>query len=159
MKIQVVLDIGGCSNAQILIDGDRYVTSMTDNPYFASTAIAELLTSCTIAITNLRAPINAPVSSTKTDNVRIARDALNRNLTALRSKVEEVANDPSVPETKRVEIAHSAGMDVKDQVHPQRLRFIVSNTEVSGRCILQHKVAQKRTNGNIPLTLLILRNG
>ena len=132
MKIQVVLSLGSCSNAQVLIEGDRYMTSMTGNAYFTPPAIVEVITACKTAITNLRAAINAAPSNSKTDNIRIARDVLDRSLTMLRGKVEDVANAPSVPDTKRIEIVHSAGMDVKDQVHVQRRRFTVSNTEVSG---------------------------
>ena len=132
MKIQIVLGLGSCSNAQVLIDGDHYVTCMTGNTYFAPTAITEVLTACKTAITNLRAAINAPVSGTKTDSVKITRDAVDRNLTILGGKVEEVANDPSIPDAKRVEIVHSAGMDAKNQAHPQRRKFTVSPAGISG---------------------------
>ncbi len=132
MKIQVVLSLGSCSNAQVLIDGDRYVTSMTGNTYFAPAAITDILTTCQTSITNLRAAINAPISSIRTDNIKIARDALDRNLTMLGAKVEEVANDPTIADALRVEIAHSAGMDVKNQIRPQKHQFTVANTEISG---------------------------
>lgn len=145
MKIQVVLGLGRCSNAQVLIDGDQYVTCMTGNPYFAAPAVTEAVTASKTDITNLRAAINAPVSSTKTDNVRMARDTLDRSLGVLRAKVEEVANDPSIPDAKRIAIVHSAGMDTKSQTRPSRHRFTVSNTENSG---VVHLTAQGCANAH-----------
>lgn len=145
MKIKVVLGLASCSNAQVLIDGDYYVVSMTGNPYFAAAAIVELLTGVKASLKTLRDAINAPPSNAKGDTVRNARDAVDRHLTILAGKVEEVANDPAVPDTKRVEIAHSAGMDVKTQVHPQRHKFTVSNTEISGTVYL---TAQGRAKGH-----------
>lgn len=139
MKIQVVLGLGSCSNAQVLINGDHYVTCMTGNAYFAAAPIVQALANCRTAIANLRAAINAPVSASKTDVVRLAREVLDRNLTILGAKVEEVANDPAIPDAKRIEIVHSAGMETKDQGHVQRRKFSVSNTEVSG---MVHLTAQ-----------------
>ena len=44
MKIQIVLGLGKCSNAEILIDGENYITCMIDNPNFTSVTITEALT-------------------------------------------------------------------------------------------------------------------
>jgi hypothetical protein len=139
MKVKVVLGLGKCSNAQVLVDGDNYTTSMTGNPHFAATSIVEQVTATKTAVTALRAAINAPVSSTRTDNIRMARDTVDREITTLGSKVEEVANDPSVPDSQRVEIVHSAGMDTKDQAHRSKLSFTVADTEISGTVHLTAK--------------------
>lgn len=139
MKIQVVLGLRNRSNPQVLIDGDYYITCMTGNTYFDSAAIIEVLINSKDAIIALRAAINAPVSDTKTDIIRSARIRVNYFLTSLGHKVEEVANHPDIPDIKRIEIAHSAGMDVKNQVHPQRHRFTVRNTGISG---MLHLTAQ-----------------
>lgn len=132
MKVQVVLNLRDSSNAQVLIDADHYTTDMTGNLNFTATDITTQVTATKTAVTNLRAAINAATSDTKTDNIKIARDVLDRNLTKLASKVEDVANDPSTADTNRVNIVHSAGMNVKDQVHPQKRVFSASNGEISG---------------------------
>jgi hypothetical protein len=145
MKIIVVLGLGDCSNAQVLIDGDRYVANMTGNAHFAAAPIVEQIGICRTSVSNLRLAINAPRSDTRSDNIRIARDVLDRNLSILGAKVEEIANDPSIPDTKRVEIVHSAGMAVKNQVHPGKHKFTVKNTEVRGTV---HLTAQGGANSH-----------
>jgi hypothetical protein len=132
MKVKVVLGLAKRSDAQVLIDGDKYTTSMTGNDHFTEASVVEQVNTAKDAVTDLRTAKNAPVSSTKTDNIRIARDALDRALTTLGARVEEVANNPSIPDAQRVEIVHSAGMDAKDQVHPSKHRFTVRDTEISG---------------------------
>ena len=132
MKVQVVLKLGSCSNAQVLINGDHYVNCMTGNPHFEDPATVALVTTCKTCVTGLRAAINAILSESKTDNIRIARDALDRNFTMLGARVEEVANDPSIPDSQREEIVHSAGMETKNQAHRGKNVFSVKNTKVSG---------------------------
>jgi hypothetical protein len=132
MKIKVALKLASCSNSQLLVKGDHYVNSMTGNAHFAAPSIADHVAICKTDVTNLRAAINAPMSDTKMDNIRIARDALIRDLTVLGTKVEEVANDPSLPDSKRLEIVHSAGMEAKDQVHPAKHVFSAENSNISG---------------------------
>jgi hypothetical protein len=132
MKIKVALKLSICSNSQVLVNGDRYVNCMTGNAHFAAPATVELVTTCKTDVTNLRAAINAPMSDTKADNIRIARDALDRNLTMLAARVEEVANDPSIPDAQREEIVHSAGMEVKNQGRPGKHVFAAVNTALSG---------------------------
>ena len=132
MRIIVALKLAICGNAKMLINGDRYVNCMTGNAHFQSLKSVELVAKCKICVTNLRTAINAPKSETKTDNIRIARDALDRSLTMLGANVEHVANDPSILDSQRVEIVHSTGMEIKSQVHRGRFVFSVKNTDVSG---------------------------
>jgi hypothetical protein len=139
MKIKVVLGLADCSNAQVLVKGDDYTTCMTGNLRFAAIPIVEQVTKTKTSITDLRATLNAPPSNTRTDNIRTARDTVDRNITILGSKVEEVANDPSVADSERLEIVHSAGMDAKDQAHRSKLSFIVADTEISGTVHLTAK--------------------
>ena len=132
MKIKVALKLASCSNSQVLVNGDHYVTCMTGNAHFAAVSIVDHVAICKTDVINLRAAINAPMSDTKTDKIRIARDAVDRDFTILGTKVEEVANDSSLPDSKRLEIVHSAGMEAKDQVHPAKHVFMVVNSNVSG---------------------------
>jgi hypothetical protein len=132
MKIQVVLKLSSRSNAQILIDGQHYVVCMTGNPYFAAEEDVALVATCKGSITGLSTAVNAPISETKTDVIKIGRDKVDRNLTMLGARVEEVANDPSIPDSQREEIAHSAGMETKTSPQPKTRVFSVRNTRVSG---------------------------
>lgn len=145
MKVKVVLNLGGSSNAQVLIDADHYTTDMTGNAHFTAADIVAQVTAVKTEVTNLRTAINAPTSDAKTDDIRIARDALDRGLTKLAGKVEDVANDPATPDANRVDIVHSAGMNVKNQVHPQKHKFTVNNTDISGTVLL---TAQGGANAN-----------
>jgi len=145
MKVQVVLNLGSSSNAEVLVAADHYTTDMTGNTHFSAADITAQVTATKTAVTNLRAAINAVTSDTKTDDIRIARDVLDRNLTKLASKVEDVANDPSTSDGSRVDIVHSAGMSVKNQVHPQKHQFTADNGDVSGTVDL---TAQGGANAN-----------
>ncbi|HEX3009959.1 MAG TPA: hypothetical protein VHO90_20325 [Bacteroidales bacterium] len=139
MRVQVALKLGLSSNPQVLIDGDRYVTCMTGNPHFADARIVAMVATCKTSVAGLRTAINAPRSDTRSDNIRIARDVLDRNLTMLGAAVEEVANNPAIPDSQREEIVHSAGMETKNQVHPAARVFRVINTGISGRVQLLAK--------------------
>jgi hypothetical protein len=136
MKVQIVLDLKGSNNAQELVDADHYTTCMTGNGKFAAADIVAQVTATKTAVTNLRAAINAPTSDTKTDDIGIARDALDRNLTKLASKVEDLANDAATLDVNRVDIVHSAGMNVKNHVHPRKRQFTATNGDLSGTAYL-----------------------
>jgi hypothetical protein len=76
--------------------------------------------------------MNAPISDAKTDNINVARDVLDRMLNILASKVEAVANSPTLVDEQRVGIVHSAGMEVKTQVIPKKRVFAVTSGKVEG---------------------------
>lgn len=145
MKLQIVLNLKGRSNAEILTDADHFITSMTGNTHFSAADIVAHLAVVKTAINNLRTAMNAPTSDTKTDDIAIARDALDRSLVKLAGKVEDVANDPATPDANRVDIAHGAGMNVKNYAHPQRHTFAASNGNISGTV---HLVAQGGANAH-----------
>jgi len=132
MKINVVLNLGSTNNAQVLVDAAHYTTSMTGNALFAAADIVAQVTATVTATTNLRTALNAPTSDTKTDNINVARETLDRNLTILAGKVESVANNPLLVDDQRLGIVHSAGMQVKDQVIPKKRAFSVTNGNVEG---------------------------
>lgn len=136
MKVQIALNLGASSNAQVLVDADHYTTSMTGNANFTAADIVAQVTSTKTAISTLRTAVNAPTSDIKTDAVKTARDVLDRNLSKLASKVEDVANDPATAESNRVNIVHSAGMKLKGQFHPQKQVFTAENSSVSGSIVL-----------------------
>ncbi len=136
MKIQIALNLSSTNNAQILIDGDHYMTCMTGNLHFAAADIVAQVTATKTSLTNLRTAINAAISDNKTDSIKIARDVLDRNLSKLASKVEDVANDPITVEANRIETVHSAGMNLKGQHSPQKHQFTVSNGNISGSVLL-----------------------
>jgi hypothetical protein len=145
MITKVVLNLGSSSNAQVLVDADHYTTSMTDNVLFTAADIVAQVTVTKTAVTALRAAINAPTSDTKTDNIGIARDVLDRALNKLAGKVEDIANDPATSDANRVDVVHSAGMNVKNQSRPQKRKFTATNGKISCSVIL---TAQGGANAN-----------
>ncbi len=145
MKIQIVLNLKECSNAEILIAGDHFVTDMTGNSHFTLADIVAQVTVVKNDVTGLRTAINAPTSDTKTDDIRVARDTLERAIKKLANKVEDLANDPATLDENRINIVHSAGMNAKNQAHPQKHKFTVANSEVSGTVNL---TAQGGANAN-----------
>ncbi|MFM9840117.1 MAG: hypothetical protein ACKVOQ_17760 [Cyclobacteriaceae bacterium] len=132
MKANVVLNLGSTSNAQVLIDADNYVQDMTGNPLFAAADIVVHVTATATATKNLRAAMNAPTSDTKTDNIRVEREILDRSLAILANNVEDVANDPLLTDDQRVGVVHSAGMAVKGQTSTKKRVFTVANGDVEG---------------------------
>jgi hypothetical protein len=136
MKVQVVLRLGSFSNEKLVVKGDHYVNCMTGNSYFTAVEIVTQLAKCKTSADNLRDAINLPTSDSKTDKIKTARDSLDRNINVLGGMVEDVANDPAIPDTQRVEIVHSAGMEVKEQTHPGKHIFSATNTKISGRAHL-----------------------
>ena len=137
MRIQVALNLSSKSNSELLLEANSFTVNMTGNEYFASDEVKLQIGNTKTAITAFQAALNAPTSDTKTDAIRIARDVLNRELTSLKNKVEDIANKPTIPDSERVSIVHSAGMTVKNMKHsPQRV-FKATNTEKSGVVLLQ----------------------
>ena len=136
MKVKITLNLHGTNNAQILIDAERYTSSITNNKHFGSAEIVAQVATTQTSTSNLREAMSAPLSENKTDNIRIAREILDRNLTKLGNMVEDVANDPNTPDANRLEIVHSASMNVRNQHTPQKHQFAASNGPVSGSVIL-----------------------
>ena len=132
MKTKIVMNLGSTSNAQVLVDDAHYTTNMTGNALFAAADIAAQVTATVSATTNLRAVMSAPISESKRDNISAAREVLDRNLTILAAKVEAVANSPTLVDSQRLGIVHSAGMEVKDQAIQKKRVFTVTHGPVEG---------------------------
>ncbi|SRR5258706_5834619 len=145
MKAKIVLNLRSTSNAQVLVTATHITTNMTGNPLFAGADIVTQVTATGTATTNLRNAMSAPLSDTKTDNVRVAREVLDRNLTILAAKVEAVANSPTLVDSQRVGIIHSAGMEVKIQVIPKKRVFSVTRGIIEGSV---HLTAQGGANAH-----------
>ena len=145
MKAKIVLNLGSTSNAQVLVSATHITTNMTGNALFAAADIVAQVTATGTAITNLRTAMSAPLSDTKTDNVRVAREVLDRNLNILASKVEAVANSPTLVDSQRVGIIHSAGMNVKTQVGRKKRVFTVNRGNLEGSV---HLTAESGANAH-----------
>ncbi len=145
MKAKIVLNLGSTSNAQVLVSATHITTNMTGNALFAAADIVAQVTATVTATTNLRAAMSAPLSDTKTDNVRVAREVLDRNLNILASKVEAVANSPTLVDSQRVGIIHSAGMNVKTQVGRKKRVFTVNRGNLEGSV---HLTAESGANAH-----------
>ena len=132
MKTKIVLKLSSTSNAQVLVNAAHMTTNMTGNTLFAAADIVAQVAATVAATTNLRATMSAPISEAKTDNISAAREALDRNLTILAAKVEAVANSPTLVDSQRMGIAHSAGMQVKNQAIPKKRVFSVNRGNLDG---------------------------
>jgi len=139
MKPQINLDLNGLSNSEVVIDADHYVTCMTGNLLFLDPDIATQVAATGTATIKMREAVAAPVSETKTDNIRIARDKLNRSITKLASMVQSLANDPKLSDLECLEIIHEAGMTEKGQTRRQKSQFKVKNGSISGTVLLTAK--------------------
>jgi len=136
MKIEIVLDLNKRSNAEVVVDGDHYITSMTGKPIFGTPEVTTLITTTTNAVDGLRSAMRAPTSDVKTENIRIARDTVDRSIRKLANRVEDIANDPSLPDVARIDVAHQAGMKVKGHTPRQKNQFKAVNGDLSGSVIL-----------------------
>jgi hypothetical protein len=145
MKVQVNLGLKDKSHAQLLVDADNYTGDMTGNANFSASDIVAAVTATKTATTNMRNACNAPKSETKEDNIIIARDVLERNLTILSHKVEDTANSPSTLDANRLAVLHSSGMSDKNHPAPQKHKFTATNTEISGTV---HLTAEGMVNGH-----------
>ena len=106
MKIEIVLDLNKRSNAEVVVDGDHYITSMTGKKAFDTPEVTAQITTTTNDVAGLRSAMRAPTSDVKTENIRISRDTVDRSLRKLANRVEDIANDPSLPDVARIDIAH-----------------------------------------------------
>lgn len=122
MKVIVVLGLGSTTNAQLVIDADHYVQNMTGNALFTAPDIVAQVTNTANSIVDFKTALNAPTSDTKTDTINTTREVVERNLKILASKVEAIANEPSLLDDKRIGVVHSAGMEVKGQTANQKTR-------------------------------------
>jgi len=136
MKIEIVLDSYKRSNAEVVVDGDHYITSMTGKKVFDTPEVSTQITTTTNAVDGLRSAMRAPTSDVKTENIRIARDTVDRSLRKLANRVEDIANDPALPDVARIDIAHQAGMKVKGRTPRQKNQFKAVNGDLSGSVIL-----------------------
>jgi len=136
MIVTPVLFLATKSNAEILVDATHYTTNMTGNPLFSSADNVAQVTATVAATNNLRAAMSAPSSDTKTDSIRVAREALNRNLIILAGKVHAVANSPTLLDSQRIGVIHSAGMEVRGRGTTKKRVFTAENGDVAGSVYL-----------------------
>ena len=136
MKIEIVLDLDNRTNAEVVVGGDHYLTSMKGKKVFDTPEVSAQITTTTDAVAGLRSAMRAPLSDVKTENIRISRDTVDRSLRKLANRVEDIANDPSLPDVARIDIAHQAGMKVKGRTPRQKNQFKAVNGDLSGSVIL-----------------------
>jgi pyridoxine/pyridoxamine 5'-phosphate oxidase len=145
MKVQIVLRLNDCSNAELLVVVDHFIGSMTDNESFKDPTVIAQILKTKEKNEAFRYTLNKPMSETKSDEVAAARDSLERDVIKLKNMTQDTANDPSVSDANRIAIVHSAGMTEKTQVRPQARVFSVKNADVSGTVLLS---AQGGSNAN-----------
>jgi len=109
---------------------------MTGKKVFDTPEVSAQITTTTNAVAGLRSAMRAPLSDVKTENIRIARDTLDRSMRKLANRVEDIANDPALPDIARIYVVHQAGMKVKMRTHRQKNQFKAVNGDISGSVIL-----------------------
>ena len=132
MEVVIVLGLSKTNDAQALVNANTYCTDVLASSYFATADFAAQITKVQTAAEKLQAVLMSTNSNTKTDDTKTARMCLDKELKKLKRMVENVANDPSVSDTDRITIVHSAGMSPKTQTNPKQRVFAVNNAEVSG---------------------------
>lgn len=136
MKVKIVLGLQKKSHAELITVAELYASNMTGDPIFSGADFTAQVTALKTAITAMRTAMNAPLSDTKTEGIRMARVQVEHLVNKLASRVEDLANDPATPDANRMNIVDSAGMTVKDSPKPQKRKFCAEFGEVSGSVIL-----------------------
>jgi len=139
MKVQIALGLGSSNNLEVIRNAEHYVANITGNPLFTSPEIVAQVAKVETTKVNLHTEMSSPLSENKADKIKSAREALDRELTKLKSLIENVANDPSTPDSERLSIIHSAGMIEKAQAHHGVHVFTAVNGEISGTVLLTAK--------------------
>jgi hypothetical protein len=147
MKIRVKLGLGDTTDSLAVTNGGHYVECMTGNQLFIAAYIVAKVLKVKDAVVALDKALKAPVSSTKTDNIKKARSLFDIEVTSLAGMVEDVANDPSLTDEDKTAVVHSAGMEVWETATPQKHTFKVKQGETSGSVIVYAK-------GKIPAHLV-----
>ena len=80
----------------MLVDATHYTTNITGNPLFTAADTVAQVTVTVASVADLQTTMNAPITDSKTNNIRAARETLDRNLTILAGKVEAIANNPTL---------------------------------------------------------------
>jgi len=132
MKVIVALNLEAYSDSEMLVYGNHIITHMFGNLKFSAADIVAQVATCKTDLGNLKLALDAPSSDTRTADIKVQRDIVDRDFTILGGKVQAVANDPALPDSQREDIVVSAGMNIKRPTHPQKHKFSVNNTEVSG---------------------------
>jgi len=145
MKVRIALFLSRTSNAQALIQATRYTTSMTGNILFLAADIVDQVLATIASIAALYSAMTAPASASKTDLIKVAREILDKNVIILASKVECLANSPTLADDNRIGIIHSAGMEVRIIGRPKKRAFRVENSDIEG---LVRLIAQGGANAH-----------
>jgi hypothetical protein len=136
MKVQIALKQKKQSNLTAMYKAEHYISNITGNPLFQATDVVEHLARVVTANTNLHTEITAAISDNKTNKINAAREALDREVTNLKNKVEGIANKPETLDSERLVVVHSAGMSDKAQASHTARIFKALNGVVSGTVIL-----------------------
>jgi len=136
MTITIILKLAQQNNPQLLVSGDRFVTDMTGNPHFVGAEVVAQIAVVKVAITSLRGIINMAKYKDQPGDTAKARDTLCREINKLKNMVEYIANGSTVADIDRVNIAHSAGMEVKGYTNPETHIFTVTLGPKSGSLTL-----------------------
>jgi len=136
MKVKITLKQKNQSNLTAMYNAEHYISNITGNPLFQAADIVAQLARVVTANTNLHTEITAAISDNKINKINAAREALDREITDLKNKVEGIANKPETLDSERLVVVHSAGMSDKARTSHTARIFKALNGVVSGTIIL-----------------------
>ena len=147
MKENVKLELDKKSDGDLLLDCGDYVTAMTGNVLFAALYIVAQVLKVKNAVIAFHGALNAPTSDDKKGNIVKTRDIVERETKVLGNQVEEVANDPALPDDQRAGVIESAHMHKKDKTKRGNQKFDVfqSKTILHGAYITAKGIANSHT--------------
>jgi hypothetical protein len=132
MKINVVLNLSNNTNAELAAVASNYAQCVSSDPTFPEAEFKPLVTQVTTNNTRFQSLMMAPISESKTEDVRVAREELELSLQVLANAVEIMSNKKGLTDDERVAIVHRAGMQVKSKAPNQKRVFDVVAGDVTG---------------------------
>jgi hypothetical protein len=135
MKINIKLGFEEIKNSDAVIKGYSYASGVDSNPYFT---MAEILAQGPIVKTasdKLKEALEKPKSSTRSDDINVARELWEKEVTYLTQLEEIVVRNASVTDEEKIKMVHSANREVADHAVRQKYDFTVNRGPNSGEVV------------------------
>jgi hypothetical protein len=132
MKINVVLNLASTTNAELAAAASNYTQCISSDPTFPEADFKSLVTQVNTSNTRFQSLMMAPISESKTEDVRAAREDLELSLQVLANEVEALANKKGLTDDERVAVVHRAGMQVKAKAPKKKRTFDVVAGDAPG---------------------------
>jgi hypothetical protein len=135
MKIQIKLGFRNLSNQKAVIQGNLYADGVAENPYFNYPNIKAKGQAIVLASDNLRTALSMPRSTTRTQDIKVARIKWESEVTELTRLQEIVVNNADVSDEKKIEMVKSGNREVVEHPIRQKYNFTVKRGKNSGEVV------------------------